>query len=488
MLQTLTRDENRELRIYLRDSGYNTDSLLRYFGRIENPKMHLLKLSLVGRSLSPAPLHTLFRWFWVGSPVDAGTVRATVPERILELLLKSGMLVEASDGYLSTVRISLFQELLILSDHVVAQTGALPAQTVLWPNPTSMLCYQLTIQSPVRRTLDLGAGNGIIGLAAAKNSGTVIATDLNPRARQFCEFNAALNGIDNLEFREGNAFEPVCGERFDLIVANPPFFVTPKVRRVYSDNSMELDGFCRMLIRQAPEYLTADGYCQMMVEWVQIKGQPWRERIAEWVAGLGCDAWVMMSYAQSSLDYTLVRVEEDREELSDPDAQAALIDTWLEYFDRHGVESIHGGIIMLRRREGRNWTRMEEIVSLPQRPFGDFLRNVFETHEALEHMPDEALLAMRPSLPATSRLVKQFGIAEEGWRLSSLDLHVAEGFPYVLALQPQVAEFIGSCTGKLTLAEIADQLSAAVAVNQEAVRRECCAIVRRLADRGMMLL
>ena len=110
MLQTLTRDENQELRTYLCDSGYNTDSLIRYFGRIENPKVHLLKLSIVDRSLPPSPLHTLFRWFWVGSPVDAGLAHATVPARILELLLKSGMVAEGPDGYISAVRISLFQQ------------------------------------------------------------------------------------------------------------------------------------------------------------------------------------------------------------------------------------------------------------------------------------------------------------------------------------------------------------------------------------------
>ena len=105
------------------------------------------------------------------------------------------------------------------------------------------------MQAPVGRTLDLGTGNGILALAAAAHSGSVVATDLNARAREFCVFNAALNGVTNVEFREGSAFEPVRGERFDLILANPPFFVTPTVRRVYSDNSMELDGFCRMLVR-----------------------------------------------------------------------------------------------------------------------------------------------------------------------------------------------------------------------------------------------
>lgn len=489
MLQILTRDESKDLRTFLNEAGYTTAELIRYFGQIENPKVHLLKLALVAKSLPASALNTLFRWFWVGSVVDPAMARGTVPKRILELMVKSGMIVEEADGYVSTVRISPFQGLLILSDHVVARTGALPAETVLWPNPTSMLCFQLAIQTPVRSTLDLGAGNGIIGLSIAKHSGRVIATDLNPRARQFCEFNAALNGIENLEYREGNAFEPVRDERFELIVANPPFFVTPKVRRVYSDNGMELDGFCRMLIRQAPQYLEDHGYCQMMVEWVQVKGQPWRDRLAEWVTGLGCDAWVMMSYAQSSLDYTLVRVEEDRQELRDEAAQAALVNTWLEYFEGHGVESIHGGIVMLRKRESsRNWTRMEELGSLPQRPFGDFLRNVFETHEALEKLSDEELLGMRPSLLAPSRLVKQFAIGEDGWRLDVLDLRVAEGLPYTLSLQPPVADFIGLCTGKQTLREIAGQIATSAAVDPAAVRRECCAVVRRLADRGMMLL
>ena len=68
----------------------------------------------------------------------------------------------------------------------------------------------------------------------------------------------------------------------------------------------------------------------MMVEWVQVKGQPWRERIGEWFAGLGCDAWVMMNYVRSSLDYALIRAQEDRDELKDdPKAQAALVDSWL---------------------------------------------------------------------------------------------------------------------------------------------------------------
>jgi len=488
MLKCLSAAENQEVREFLQSSGYNTNALIGTFGHTDVPQVHLMKLFLVGVAMEPDRLNILFRWFWIGSPVEKAIAQQFIPERILELMLRSGMLAEEEGNLTSEVRISPFNEFFILSDHAVARTGALRTDTVLWPNPTSMLCYHLAMQAPVERTLDFGTGNGILALAAAGHSGSVIATDLNPRAAEFCRFNAALNGITNIEYREGNAFEPVKGERFDLILANPPFFVTPKVRRVYSDNGMELDGFCRNLIRQAPEHLTEKGYCQMLVEWVQLKGQPWRERLGKWFEGLGCDVWVMVDYMRSALDYALIRVQEDRDELGDPGAQAALTSSWQKYFEEREVEAIFGGIIVMRRREGRNWVRMEELQSMPTRPFGDFMRRVFESRDYLETHTDEELLESRPVLPQSARLFKQFTISPDGWQLTSVDLQLGEGLPYRLALQPQVADFVGLCDGKRTLGEIADTTAAAVSVDPGLVRRESCKIIRQVADKGMVLI
>lgn len=488
MLRVLNLDEGREVREFLRDSGYHMQALTSAFGRTEVPQIHLLKLNMVGATLEPSRLHLLFRWFWIGTPVETPTACQFIPQRILDLLLQSGMLTEEAGLLTSGVRISPFNQFLILSDHAVARTGGMRTDTVLWPNPTSMVCFHLSMQAPVGRTLDLGTGNGVLALTAAPHSDSVVATDLNPRAREFCLLNAALNGIGNVEFREGSAFEPVSGQRFDLILGNPPFFVTPSVRRVYSDNGMELDGFCRMLVRQAPEHLNQNGYCQMLVEWVQLKGQPWRDRLTEWFADSGCDAWVMVNYMRSSMDYALVRLQEDREELTDPAAQAALIDTWQQYFDQHQVEAIYGGMIVLRKRQGRNWVRMEELQALPERPFGDFLRRIFETRDFLESRSDEQLLDTRPSLPPSAHLQKQYALSPQGWRLTSIDLQLGEGLPYSLALQPQVADFVSACDGKRTLREIAGETAAAVGVDLAVVSRESCNIIRRLADRGMIFV
>jgi len=488
VLTSLDAGESQELREFLKNSGYTMQALMTRFGHTEIPQSHLLKLYLEGIALEPSRLNVLFRWFWIGIPVETIMARDFIPEGIIDLLVKSG-LVCADDGSLTApVRISPFNDLLIVSDHVVARTGTPHRDTVLWPNPTTLLCSHLCIQAPVGRTLDLGTGNGVLALAAAGHSGTVVATDLNARAREFCLFNASLNGVSNLEFREGNAFEPVRGERFDLILANPPFFVTPSVRRVYSDNDMELDGFCRMLVRQAPEYLNENGYCQMLVEWVQVKGQPWRDRIAEWVAGLGCDAWVMVGYMRSSVDYALIRVQEDRDEGTSSGAQAAVVRTWQQYFEGHQVEAICGGMVVLRRRAGRNWVRMEELHSTPARPFGEFMRRIFDSRDYLESHSDEELLETRPVLPESARLRKQFASSPEGWKLTSVDLQLNEGLPYTLALQPQVAEFVGMCDGKRTLRQIADRIAAAWSVDPATVKRESCSIIRRVADRGMVMI
>ena len=489
MLQCLDAEESQEFRAFFRDSGYTTPTLQKRFGSQEIPQLHLLKLYLLGIPLEPSRLNLLLRWFWIGIPVDTPTAREFIPERMIGLFLKAGVLTMEDGSLKSTVRISPFAEYLILSDHAVLRSGTLRADTILWPNPSTLLCYHLSIQAPVGRTLDLGTGNGILAVAAASHSGSVVATDLNPRARDFCLFNAALNGATQVEFREGNAFEPVRGERFDLILANPPFFVTPSVRHVYSDNSMELDGFCRTLIRQAPEHLNENGYCQMLVEWVQVRGQPWQERLKEWFEGLGCESQVLVSYMRSAADYAMIRVQEDRHEVSTPEAQAALTNQWQAYFEGNQVESVYGGIIVLRKREGRNWIRMEELGAKPTRPFGEFLRRTFENRDALERQAsDEALLATRPALPSSARLQKKFTISPEGWKLTSVELQLSEGLPYSLVLQPQVADFAALCDGQKTLKEIAEQFAATLGVDPELMRRECCGITRQLADRGMMHL
>ena len=72
--------------------------------------------------------------------------------------------------------------------------------------------------------LDMGTGSGICAMFAAKYARRVVAVDINPAAVRCTEINARLNHLEHkIEVRHGDLFAAVPGERFDLILFNPPF-------------------------------------------------------------------------------------------------------------------------------------------------------------------------------------------------------------------------------------------------------------------------
>ncbi len=72
--------------------------------------------------------------------------------------------------------------------------------------------------------LDMGTGCGVCALQAAKYAQRVVAVDINPAAVRCTHLNALLNHVeDRVDVRQGDLFEPVREERFDLIFFNPPF-------------------------------------------------------------------------------------------------------------------------------------------------------------------------------------------------------------------------------------------------------------------------
>jgi HemK-related putative methylase len=74
--------------------------------------------------------------------------------------------------------------------------------------------------------LDLGTGSGICALFAARLARRVVAVDINPAAVRCAAVNALLNGLESrIDLRHGDLFAPVAGERFDLVLFNPPFLV-----------------------------------------------------------------------------------------------------------------------------------------------------------------------------------------------------------------------------------------------------------------------
>jgi HemK-related putative methylase len=81
--------------------------------------------------------------------------------------------------------------------------------------------------------LDMGTGSGVCALFAANYARNVVAVDINPAAVRCAGINARLNHLEHkIDVRHGDLYGPVSGERFDLILFNPPFLRgTPRDNR-----------------------------------------------------------------------------------------------------------------------------------------------------------------------------------------------------------------------------------------------------------------
>lgn len=485
MLMPLAMEECGRLRIFFEEAGYTEPQLRKHLGAAELPSPRLRNLPrLLDRTSAPSTLNTLLRWFWLGLPQPRIEAADFVAENDLRLLLSAGLLVLEGDSLRPAAMMLPIDRFLIVSDHPSA-IECKQAEMVLWPNPTSKFLARFTVRRHSRATLDLGTGSGILAFWAAAFSEAVVATDLNQRAADCARFNARLNGIENIEILTGDGFNPVRGRRFDLILSNPPFFVTPQADYLFCDNPMELDDLCHMLIRQAPEYLNEDGYLEMLCEWVQIKGQSWEERLAEWLGSTGCDAWVMKGLTQDPEEYAQHRISETS---NDASQDAASYREYMDYYRRRNVEAIHDGLVVMRRREGRNFVRLEEVPPTAHGDLGDLIVSTFAAHDLLrEHDSDECLSGLRLRLSDRARLEQICKPTGNGWAAESLVLRLISGFRFQLDIQALVAEFLVSCDGTRTAREAIELFARKADAPVEKVQMECLSLLRKLIERGFIV-
>jgi predicted RNA methylase len=486
MLTPLPVDDSRRLRGWFEEAGYSEVNLQRYLGAAELPSGHLRnEPRLLDRTREVTLLNALLRWFWLGRAQAADAFASVVPEGLRALLLGSGLLEQQGNMLAPKAMLLPVEGFLVASDHP-ASIARGDSEMVLWPNPTSKFLSRFAVRRHSRATLDLGTGSGILSLAAAGYSDAVVATDLNPRVYSFVAFNAQLNGIENIQFLMGDGFEPVAQRSFDLILSNPPFFITPKRDYLFCDNSMELDQLCRRLVREAPAHLNEGGYMQMLCEWAQVDGQPWEERIAEWLEGTGCDAWVMKGLTQYPEEYAQHRIHETTH---DTGHDQELYDGYMDYYRSRGVEAIHDGLIVMRRRSGKNWVRIEEVPKTPKGDLGELILSTFAAHDLLLQMEsDEKLLAIRPRLAANVRLEQICNQAGDRWHAEMITLRLTSGFPFHWKVQPLVAEFLASCDGTRTAGQAIQAFAESANAPLETVTRECLEMIRKLIERGFVVV
>ena len=120
------------------------------------------------------------------------------------------------------------------------------------------------------RILDLCTGSGAIAISLSKILNTqVFASDVSTKALEVAEKNNVLNN-SKVEFIESNLFEQINGEKFDIIVSNPPYIKNEEIKllskQVQNEPYIALAGgedgldFYRKIIDEAYKHINKNGY------------------------------------------------------------------------------------------------------------------------------------------------------------------------------------------------------------------------------------
>ena len=451
--------------------------------------------------------------FMLGEPVGAAALETALPRTGVAGALAIGLVVptqsasgeqryapavdlrphEAEDAH-GSVRWWVASD---LGELVTGQ--ALAPDHVLGIGRAGLTLAALTPRKPVETALDLGVGCGIQTLYLLRHVRQVVATDISTRALEFTAFNVALAGVDSarVQLRQGNLLEPVAGQRFDLIVSNPPFVITPPSVRQAGLPLMEYRDaggpILPVLVRGLEDHLNPDGVAVMLGNWEHREGTSWRTSVNQWI-GKSLDAWIIQREVQDPVEYAAMWLRDggltpERSGVAFENALAA----WQEDFDSRQVSGVGMGYLVFHAPSVaatgavvEPWRVLEEVPTSGQGALGEHVAQVIAAHEALRGLDDAQVAALK--LRTASGLSKEESLTPTPVPTAPV-IRQAEGFGRVIAVgMPEVALLSASDEGLLTVAQIAAAVASLTSEDPAAVLADMVAATRTFAHAGMVTI
>ena len=544
----LTAKQASLLRADLAQSGWGVESVEALLGPVAaaalQRELRAPALRVVRRALAAGAgdvagykVAVLTALFMLGEPVGAAALETALPRTGVAGALAIGLVVptqSASGEQLYAPAVDLRPHEAedahgsvrwwVASDLGELVTGqALAPDHVLGIGRAGLTLAALTPRKPVETALDLGVGCGIQTLYLLRHVRQVVATDISTRALEFTAFNVALAGVDSarVQLRQGNLLEPVAGQRFDLIVSNPPFVITPPSVRQAGLPLMEYRDaggpILPALVRGLEDHLNPDGVAVMLGNWEHREGTSWRTSVNQWI-GKSLDAWIIQREVQDPVEYAAMWLRDggltpERSGVAFENALAA----WQEDFDSRQVSGVGMGYLVFHAPgavgapsgpgaaapEGQAsseepasavapgavvepWRVLEEVPTSGQGALGEHVAQVIAAHETLRGLDDAQVAALK--LRTASGLSKEEALTPTPVPTAPV-IRQAEGFGRVIAVgMPEVALLSASDEGLLTVAQIAAAVASLTSEDQAAVLADMVAATRTFAHAGMVTI
>ena len=521
------------LRADLAESGWGVEAVAALLGEAADaalrrelrlPALRAVRAALAAGS-APSPVAVLTALFMLGEPVPATALDAALPRTAAASAAAIGLVGEPDGAGYVRARVDLRPHEAVddagevrwwvASDLGELVTGrALAPDHVLGVGGAGLTLAGLTPRTPVRAALDLGCGCGIQTLYLLRHAEYVVATDISARALAFTAFNAAMAGVTvagapdagtesvagsesgsdsgagRLELLRGSLLEPVAGRRFDLIVSNPPFVITPPAVREAGLPLMEYRDaggpVLPRLVAGLGEHLEPGASAVMLSNWEHRGAGSWRDAVAAWLPE-GLDAWVVEREVQDPVEYAAMWLR-DGGLTPDRDAEAfdAALEAWIDDFEVRDVRGVGFGYLIVHRprRPREPWHLLEEVTTSGRGVLGPHVAEVLEARERLAGLDDEAVADLHPLLAPDVTEERHLipGAAEP----TVILLRQGGGLGRTLRASTAVAALVGVADGELSVDQIASAVAALTGEDVTALRTEMVEATRRLVTTGLL--
>lgn len=396
----------------------------------------------------PVRLATLVRLLALGATVSRAQARRALHPLSLEDLASAGIVEADGPGVRAPVRVLAYEGLLLIGDRVEIESRDM-VRALYGASSTNSAA--LTPRDPARSMLDIGTGSGVQALLASRHCEHVVGIDVNPRAIEFARNNAQMNCVANATWHVGDYFEPVDGERFDLIVGNPPYVVSPDRDFTYRDSDRDGDELMAGLCRDVSEHLEEGGLGILVCEWPHATEADWAAAPRRWTTAGGCDSIVVCGSTNDPFDHALGWNRPPNRRLA-PAELNRVITRWHTHCRQTGIGAISSGVVVLRRRErGRRWSLVARVDA---RQGDHAARQVHRIIAGNDVLAESDLLDRRFAVPEGLRISQPLERRDSAWVTRAAHASAPGELGVTAAIDPATLDAVFRCNGAKTLGEL----------------------------------
>jgi 16S rRNA G966 N2-methylase RsmD len=435
---------------------------------------------------------TLFvRLFLDCDAVPWTTIRSVLSEGDMQSLEALGLLRDAPNSRedcLTTIALYPIEELFVASDRRFGfdSTGALPPSDLVFSPMTreTQRFLRLMPRESCDHLLDLGAGTGVAGLiAAAQFARRVTLVDIAARSVRFARFNISLNALGNIRVLQGDVYEPVASERFEVIVTHPPYLPAFETEFVFRDAGEDGEQVTRKVIAGLIDHLQPGGqaYCECML--TERSDVTLEDRLRVMLGDASDEFDVVIAQART-VDPLYFMADQARAGYSSFER----LEHWNELIERLHIQALVFASVLLQRRANARPVITTRRALSPLTTSADMqwvLRWMVGT--ASWDMSDaRRLLNSRPRTLPRTELRSRSTLTDGQWSVEDCQLVTLAPFAVEAACPNWYATLLQFCDGRMTAREHLQYLRDTRAVPDTAPEDLFASMIRQLVDAGLV--